>query len=558
MMNWRPGCAVTPDLSLAAYIHIGQELRVIDLQHDGRELWNDKSKYGTLVFSPDGKLLAAGGGDAGTDIRLWDAMTGQELDPLTGHQSWVTSLVFWPDGKRLASGSADQTIRIWDVPTRTCADTLRGHRQQVWELALMSDRPTLVSGCRDGTVCLWDTSASHPRRPRIEIPDVARAWAFEADSRSVVTFNDYGRVTRWTGPNFEFPEVVLETGEEKAGAYSFCFSSDGRRLAVGSALLFSVPVVSEELDTSVISSELKQALENHGVPLATNAAVTVIEAGKQWRIHDENRPFEIKRNKSGALNIYSPTAEVLRVWDLPSRSLWRQLPNSTGQARVFFGGGTRVLTLSLDDHMVHDFDLTTASEVQSWQAPSDVIHFSLSPDERQCVTLGYAGDVVLTDLMAQTTTKLNLDIRESHDGNFSPEGRLLVVPSSLGLVRICDATTWTEVDTLRGFFDDVWGSAFLPGGGRLVVAAGDREAIRLYDTSTSWDPSNWHDTLTLETEASNLWPLRISPDGSVIGATTFGGDWHLHLWRAPSLEEIDAVEADGSTPATRRQWPREE
>ncbi|HEY6565411.1 MAG TPA: hypothetical protein VIY86_12995, partial [Pirellulaceae bacterium] len=174
------GFAVTPDLRLAAVSG-----RVVELK-DGQELWNRTGDARPLAFSPDGKLLAGADGD---DILLWDAATGQEVDRLVGHQSGVNSLVFWPDGKKLASGSSDRTIRIWDIPTRTCVDTLRGHRKQVGQVALMPDHQTLVSGCQDGSVCLWDTSVNHPRRPRIEIPDKVRAWAFEADSKSVVTFN---------------------------------------------------------------------------------------------------------------------------------------------------------------------------------------------------------------------------------------------------------------------------------------------------------------------------------------------------------------------------------
>ncbi|MFM7792580.1 MAG: WD40 repeat domain-containing protein, partial [Microcystis panniformis] len=49
---------------------------------------------------------------------LWDVNTGECLDTLEGHENWIRSVVFSPDGKRLASGSADETIRFWDVKTR--------------------------------------------------------------------------------------------------------------------------------------------------------------------------------------------------------------------------------------------------------------------------------------------------------------------------------------------------------------------------------------------------------------------------------------------------------
>jgi len=461
--NAPAGFAVTPDLRLAA---VSQEhTRVIELK-DGRELWNQKFGARTLAFSPDGKLLASGGEE---HIRLWDAATGQEVDKWVGHKQGVNSLVFWPDGKKLASASSDRTIRIWDLPTRTCVDTLRGHRKQVGQVALMPGHQTLLSGCRDGSVCLWDTSVNHPRLPRIDIQD-ADAWAFEAGSKSVVTFNHRGLVTRWKGANFEIPEPLLETGPKTNSGFAWCFSSDGCRLGLGS-----------------------------------------VEG-------------------------------LVEVWDVPRRALWQRLTNSIGHVRAvkFFAKGNRLLTLSVSNRIFDDWDLTTGSKVQSWLAPPKNIHYALSPDERHCVIMGDAGDVVLRGLADKITTKLDLDIRKSKDGNYSPDGLLVAVPTSLGFARIWDAATWKQVKTLDGFLSSVWGTAFLPDGSRLAVVAGNQEALRLYDTST------WLDTLTLEAEEGALWPTMISPDGNVIGAGTLGGG-RLQLWRAPSWEEIAPAEAKEKT-----------
>src|SRR5262249_11411252 len=63
------------------------------------------------VFSPDGKVLAVGNRNDGT--QLFDVATGKLLHSLPKHMTH--ELAFSPDGKVLAAGYVDGTVALWEV-----------------------------------------------------------------------------------------------------------------------------------------------------------------------------------------------------------------------------------------------------------------------------------------------------------------------------------------------------------------------------------------------------------------------------------------------------------
>jgi len=455
--------AVTPNLKLAAHGLPEKQFRVLDLQ-TGKERWSAQAsmQYITaLAFSPDGKILASAAGFGEKTIRLWDVATGKEIgQPLKGHDSFVSSIVFLPDGKRLASGSGDQTIRIWDVTTGECQDVLRGHTLEVYRLALLPNSNLLVSGSKDGEVCLWDTSVTHPRQLRHTIAAKAVEFCFTADSQSVRAVDRQGNVSEWTGEDFEQKSHLLKM-PPLIGYWSSCFSSDGRLLAAATESGF---IEIWDLQSRTFKCQLPPPPGSEPLYFLGGGNRLLTWSGPEHSLDEWDLV----------------TKRKLHSWRQPIGHYWEHPTAISPDERQFIAvgeGGDNVCG-SLEDGSQRNLDLNTL----------ETMGLAYSPDGRHLVlgsALGFAR-VFDTDSWRERA-KLQGFLVAVKGVAFSPDGRRLATGSDdKQALRLWDTESWQDVLTLEGPSDD--GSILISYSpdGRQIGAMGASGTLLIW-SAPSWE-----------------------------------------------------------------------
>lgn len=505
-----------------------------------RSLEGHHSLLEAAIYSPDDTLVLTLGVDA--TGRLWDALSGEMLTELDGTFAQRQPVAFAPDGSRLvttAVGTSKEYLAVLSSTTNgKVIRILAGHQSTIHGARFSPDGKKVATASADGSVKVWDGEGGDLLGTWIAgtSPLIFAAWL--ADNRTLLVLSEEGTIYRYDSGDRKLLDS-WQTGLRPVQPVAF----DPARMwlvLVGPAGIPSVWDVQSGNRLLTLEGHKENAVVcaaiNSSAPLiATGAADGAImtwdlsRRGRSLSLPGHDQMVNVARfSPNGKRIVTAGSDAVARIWDAESGAPVATLVGHEAAVTeaTFDPAGTRIVTVSGDGGL----GLWSATDWKCIRMVRDTKteQAEFSPDGQRLLVLG--------ERFAMLFKILPWEHLASIDGRaplrsvaFSPDGKLLAIGSEQGTVDLRDGRTGAFIRMLWAHSGAIHSMQFCADSTRLITASADRTAIL-------WSVPDGEVIYALEGHADAVLTARFNAVGSRIVTASLDGT--ARIWSAGNGRQV--------------------
>jgi len=200
-----------------------------------------------VAWSPDSTRIASASDDK--TVQVWDALTGTKPFVFRGHKAQVDTVVWSPNGQLIASGSIDGTIEVWDANNGridltyhfdAVADSQHigalqafsgGDDPGAYSLMWSPDGSRIAAAMGSNVVKVFDARTGNTLFTHRGFAGKIDAMAWSPDGKYIVTAGRHHATTVWNASNGN--TVFTSSVSDNNPVFSLAWAPNSRRIALG-------------------------------------------------------------------------------------------------------------------------------------------------------------------------------------------------------------------------------------------------------------------------------------------------------------------------------------